>query len=265
MRYILGRPLEFTPGTQTRYANVGYLVLGLIVEEVSGMDLMDFLELRVLRPLRVDTDDYILGRSFEADKHPREPYYHLPVYAPNVFDPDGPEVLRPYGSFHLEARVGQGAHVTNPRSLLLFLENHHINGPLIGARRGALPPGTVQDHGGTTYGSEATAVQRTDGVNFAVTINQWNMGYSSHATAFYNQLNDFFDTASITWPTRPIEDGCFTPTDLNGDGVVNLFDLALLLDEIGPCGACIDCFADLNGDCQVNFFDLLMMLENWNG
>lgn len=263
MRYILGQPLQFTPGAQTRYANIGYLVLGLIVEEVSGMDLMDFLELRVLRPIRIDPAEYILGRSFEADKHPREPYYHLPVYAPNVFDPDGPAVLRPYGSYHHEARVGQGGHVTTARSLLHFLDNHHVNGPLIGARRAALPPGTVQDHGGTTYGSEATAVQRGDGVNFAVTINQWNMGFSSHAAAFYSQLNSFFNTADITWPTQHTET-CYNPADINGDGPVDIFDLALLLDALGhPCDACPDCFADLNGDCAVDIFDLMVMFDNW--
>ena len=263
MRYILGRPLEFTPGTQTRYANIGYLVLGLIVEEVSGMDLMDFFELRVLRPLRVDMAEYVLGRSFEADKHPREPYYHLPVYAPNVFDPDGPEVLRPYGSYHHEARVGQGGHVTTARSLLLFLDAHHVSGPLIGARRGPLPPGAVRNHGGTTYGSEATAVQRGDGVNFAVTINQWNMDASSHATAFYNQLNNFFNTAPIAWPTQTTGT-CHNPADLNGDGPIDIFDLSLLLDALGqPCSACPDCFADLNGDCVVDIFDLVVMFDNW--
>ncbi len=52
--------------------------------------------------------------------------------------------------------------------------------------------------------------------------------------------------------------------DLNGDGVVNVFDLLLLLEDWGPClprkGSCA---ADLTGDNQVNVFDLLILLENW--
>lgn len=263
MRYILGQPLQFTPGAASSYANISYLVLGLIVEEVSGMDLMQFLHRRVLEPVGVDPAEYVLGRSFEADKHPREPHYHFPGYAPNVFDPDGPLVARPYGSYHHEARVGQGGHVTTARSLLHFLNNYHVNGPLIGARlTDPLPPGTVQYHGGATYGSEAVAVQLGGGINYAVTINEWKSS-NSHATAFRNALNNYFTNAAIVWPTRPASQNCYSSADLNGDGVVNFFDLSMLIDALGPCDGCIDCFADLNNDCQVNFFDLVEMIDHF--
>ncbi len=48
--------------------------------------------------------------------------------------------------------------------------------------------------------------------------------------------------------------------DLNGDGVVNVFDLLALLEEWGSCPGCP---ADLNDDDEVNVFDLLLLLENW--
>ncbi len=55
-----------------------------------------------------------------------------------------------------------------------------------------------------------------------------------------------------------------TPTgDLNGDGVVNVFDLLILLDQWGPCPDTGDCAADLTGDGQANVFDLLVLLNNW--
>ena len=50
------------------------------------------------------------------------------------------------------------------------------------------------------------------------------------------------------------------PGDLNGDGVVNVFDLLLLLENRGGCAGCD---ADLNEDGAVNVFDLLLLLENW--
>jgi YVTN family beta-propeller protein len=50
------------------------------------------------------------------------------------------------------------------------------------------------------------------------------------------------------------------PGDLNGDGVVNVLDLLILLDEWGPCPACD---SDLNGDGVVNVLDLLILLSNW--
>ncbi len=58
--------------------------------------------------------------------------------------------------------------------------------------------------------------------------------------------------------------------DLDGDGVVEAFDLAILLGAWGPCpkscvpGDPVDtCAADLSGDCVVEAFDLALVLGNW--
>lgn len=51
--------------------------------------------------------------------------------------------------------------------------------------------------------------------------------------------------------------------DINGDGVVNVEDLLMLLAAWGPCDDCENCPEDLNGDCLVNVEDLLILLGNW--
>jgi len=51
--------------------------------------------------------------------------------------------------------------------------------------------------------------------------------------------------------------------DLNGDGVVDVSDLLILLAAWGPCSRSGDCPADLNGDGTVNVSDLLLLLANW--
>ncbi|MHC4414829.1 MAG: hypothetical protein ACYS0G_06050 [Planctomycetota bacterium] len=51
--------------------------------------------------------------------------------------------------------------------------------------------------------------------------------------------------------------------DLDGDGVVGIVDLLMLLGTWGPCGACDHCPADLDGDCAVGITDLLLLLANW--
>jgi hypothetical protein len=51
------------------------------------------------------------------------------------------------------------------------------------------------------------------------------------------------------------------PADLNSDGDVDGFDLALLLSQWGPCGE--PCPADLNGDGIVSGLDLAMLLASW--
>jgi hypothetical protein len=52
------------------------------------------------------------------------------------------------------------------------------------------------------------------------------------------------------------------PGDLDGNGVVDVFDLLALLAAWGPCGKG-ECPADLNGDNVVDVFDLLTLLGNW--
>ena len=46
-----GLPLDFEPGTQYSYSNTGFLILGRVIEKVSGMPYDRFLERRVLLPL----------------------------------------------------------------------------------------------------------------------------------------------------------------------------------------------------------------------
>jgi CubicO group peptidase (beta-lactamase class C family) len=45
------KPLDFDPGTRWQYSNTNYVIAGLIVEKVSGMPLMNFLQANVFKPL----------------------------------------------------------------------------------------------------------------------------------------------------------------------------------------------------------------------
>ena len=54
------------------------------------------------------------------------------------------------------------------------------------------------------------------------------------------------------------------PPDLNCNGSVSAFDLALLLGAWGPCpDPPAGCPADLDGDGEVNAFDLAILLGSW--
>jgi len=64
------KPLNFDAGTQWQYSNTNYAVAGQILEKVSGMKLMDFLESRIFGPLGmqspVDLDTHPLTSSDAA-------------------------------------------------------------------------------------------------------------------------------------------------------------------------------------------------------
>jgi N-acyl-D-amino-acid deacylase len=48
--YMMGIPLDFEPGSQSHYSNVGYIILGQVIEKVSGQSYEDFIHERVLKP-----------------------------------------------------------------------------------------------------------------------------------------------------------------------------------------------------------------------
>lgn len=57
--FFAADPLLFPPGTKTRYSNGGYLVLGAIIEKVSGKNYYDFVRENIFKPAGMsDTDSY---------------------------------------------------------------------------------------------------------------------------------------------------------------------------------------------------------------
>ena len=51
-------PLDFKPGTQLRYTNTGYVLLGMIIEKVSGQTYAAFLKKNIFEPLSMEHSGY---------------------------------------------------------------------------------------------------------------------------------------------------------------------------------------------------------------
>lgn len=65
------KPLNFAPGTQWEYSNSNYMLLGMILEKVTGRHFVDLLQERILAPLGMkdsglDDDDLILPERAEG-------------------------------------------------------------------------------------------------------------------------------------------------------------------------------------------------------
>ncbi len=48
--FIMGMPLDFTPGTRMEYSNVGYIILGRVIEKAGGEPYEAFVNKHVLQP-----------------------------------------------------------------------------------------------------------------------------------------------------------------------------------------------------------------------
>jgi CubicO group peptidase (beta-lactamase class C family) len=75
LKLFADKPLEFVPGTQSKYSNGGYLVLGAIIEKASGMPYEDFIREAVLRPAGmsntswISVDEIAPGRATGYTRH----------------------------------------------------------------------------------------------------------------------------------------------------------------------------------------------------
>lgn len=50
--------LEFTPGTQFSYSNSNYVLLGYLIEELTGLDYITYLQLNIINPLALANTKY---------------------------------------------------------------------------------------------------------------------------------------------------------------------------------------------------------------
>ena len=220
--------LSFAPGTQMNYSNYGYLLLGRVVETVTGMTYGDYLKSDVLGRLGIKR--MVLGSTeFEYRKWNEAKCYtgDLNLY-PNRRQPGAPvNAMAPYGSFNLENMESHGgwlggavdlacfATAFDPSGLYPVLNQASINqtfalpsiginadGPWYGCGWLARTAGSGLNtwHNGSLPGTSTLMVRRYDGVNWVALFNQRD----DPSGLSYNVIDPALHAAAsavTTWPT----------------------------------------------------------------
>lgn len=83
-----------------------------------------------------------------------------------------------------------------------------------------------------------------------IAYDQWVIGGMSAPIVMDSSMIDISGTEPI-------------PGDVNGDGVVNVSDLLIMISQWGECPTSGDCLSDVNGDGYVSVTDLLIAIGNW--
>lgn len=112
IKSFLARKLDFTPGEKYVYSNIGYCILGRIIEKTTKKSYEDFLKERVLKPLGAHSIE--LGASLKC-KPNEVNYYDLP---PPFYQG---QRTSPYGGFNLEAMDAHGGWIGSAIDYLRFL------------------------------------------------------------------------------------------------------------------------------------------------
>jgi len=120
IRYMLGQPLDFDPGSRYAYSNFGYCVLGRVIEDVSGQSYEAYVKANILKPVGIE--DMRLGHSLLANRAEAEVHYYArqPDQTQPVFPGIEGTVPWPYGGFNIEAMDSHGGWIASAVDLARF-------------------------------------------------------------------------------------------------------------------------------------------------
>lgn len=206
LRYALTLPIDFDPGTRFAYSNVGYLLLGRLIEKLSAAKYEPYVRDNVLRPAGIKKMK--LGRSWSGDLEAEEVRYYdskhrtgRAVNGPKL----GAQVPLVYGGENFEGFEAHGGWIASAIDLIKFasaIDRQHD--PLLDSRQYedliSRPEGSAGHdaegkpkpayygcgwnvrpvrrgnganiwHDGLIAGTSALLVRRHDGLNWAVLFN----------------------------------------------------------------------------------------------
>jgi CubicO group peptidase (beta-lactamase class C family) len=128
VEWQLQQPLDFNPGSREAYSNVGYCVLGRIIESISGQTYEEYMTRQLLNPANMN--DTRPGKSRLEERGMGEVHYHMQnqkrVAAVWSVFPDRrgrvrpQEVDGPYGAWDLEVMDAHAGWVSTAPDLVRF-------------------------------------------------------------------------------------------------------------------------------------------------
>ena len=231
IRYMMGQPLAFRPGSKYIYSNFGYNVLGRIIEQVSGMNYGRYVQAKILMPIGVERME--LGRTKPKDRLVNEVEYWDDSTTPSyysIYQDDPIPRTYSYGGFSMEAIDAHGGWVARSVDLTRFLDA--VGGAqgtqLLGAKTvetmltrpnlaqygGAkhfyalgwdvTPRQVVMSHNGAlTWGTASTIARLPDGVTYALCFNRLPYDLINFVTTLEHQSARVLGSI-VAWPDHDL-------------------------------------------------------------
>ena len=234
--YLKSQMLNFTPGTNALYSNVGFVFLGRVIEKITKQDYESYVRDTILAPIGIR--DMRSGKSLLINRYPKEVRYYDDPSAPlvpSIFD-STVLVPRQYGgTFSMESSKACGGWIasaqdlcklmcavdkfsTRPDILLSatintmatpihsFLGNPYALGWFINT--------TSNNwwHDGLLTGTMAYQARRNTEINYALLVN------SSYSSGQYTALSNLVGTIVpliTSWPAIDLFDSTIVCSPIN--------------------------------------------------
>jgi len=217
IRFALDKRLHFTPGTGRSYSNLGYSILGLVIEKLSGMPYDEYCRREIFEPLGIY--DMLLAGNLPSERAPFEVTYYEPnkQLRPSIYG-TGELVSPMYGGNDIEALGGAGSWISTAPDLmrlLLAVDGFNTREDILSdesirfmtdANNGFAPVGwktTVMDGNwwrtGSFSGTAGMLKRQPDGISWVVLLNSsaWN-GPEIHN--YVNRMMTSVVSRVSSWP-----------------------------------------------------------------
>lgn len=240
IQYVLShQSLDFTPGTQYQYSNLGFCILGRVIEKVTGQNYEDYVRNIILAPLGID--DMHVGFNLPENKLPKEVnYYDYPgsSLGYSVYD-NTTRVPWPYGGYNIEAMDAHGGWVASAKDLCKLMTA--IDG--FSSKPDMLSPSTINTmvnpsstnanyalgwavnsnnnwwHTGSLPGTITEIVRSSYQLNWAILLNTRPSNSNALSTAVDNLVWNVLPTIT-SWPSHDL----FTATgEAESESQISMF------------------------------------------
>lgn len=215
--FALSKNLHYTPGKANSYSNLGYCILGRVIEQVTGKDYEDYVKTEVLKPLGIYGME-ITSNFYSKSKPWEVKYYDTPgakkrlsVYSNNSY------ALRTYEGTDFESLGAAGGWIANPAELMrlmVAIDGASCKEDMLGCNTidsmttlenpDKFGFGWVHSDGegnwwrtGTLSGTSAFMMRRSDGISYVFLTNS----STYRGSKFAYDIKDMMQTAipKITW------------------------------------------------------------------
>src|SRR5262249_49579369 len=168
-QYMVGQPLQFTPGVKPNlvdsqgrprgpYSNFGYVMIGLVIEHVTGKAFTDYLKQSILAPLGIQ--DVFLGGTQMSQRRANEALAEDPSLGVTALDPHSNQLLpSAYGGFIVETMDSGGGLIASVPAVARLAHHYAAWGAALRA------PGSART--GSEPGTRTRVGSRGNGVDYA--------------------------------------------------------------------------------------------------
>lgn len=208
INYIATLDMQFDPGTEYAYSNVGYLLLGQIIEAASGQDYEDYVQQVVLQPLGIESA--AVGSNTQDGSRPNEVTYQ--VSSGSAYDVQV-EQRAAVGGWtmtaedaarfaHLMTNGGADA-VLSPESIETMFSHDEDVETNMTLGWNVHPTSDRIWHDGSLPGTTALTVNRPDGTTWVLLIN--GRADSDDRRDWTKAIRDALHAATTSVPTWPTD------------------------------------------------------------